>query len=69
MSHIERLGITARFKGEFAPNNLGMVDNAISRIKGYIRKRLTEEGQDGNQWGEYFNKAIAAANGRKQKVL
>ena len=36
-------GIQQRYKVDrFAPNSLGMVDNAIARLKRYIRRRLTE---------------------------
>ena len=53
----------------FAPNSLGMVDNAISRLKKYIRRRLTEEDQDGDQWDQYLDEAVRASNRRKQEVL
>ena len=46
-----------------------MVDNAIARLKRYIRRRLTEEDQDADSWDQYLDEAVEAANGRKQEVL
>ena len=63
-------GIQQRYKVDrFAPNSLGMVDNAISRLKRYIRRRLTEEDLDADSWDQFLDEAVEAANGRKQEVL
>ena len=56
---LEEMGINQRFKtDEFAVNNLSMVDNRIRFIKEYIRKRMTEEGEENGMWDTYFNEAL-----------
>ena len=47
LAHLQKYGIKARFKQDkYAPNSLAIVNNAIKRIKKYIRKRIIEEGED-----------------------
>ena len=68
--YLEDKGIQQRYKVDrFQPNSLGMVDNAIARIKRYIRRRLTEEDQDADSWDQYLDDAVTQANSRKQEVL
>ena len=68
--YLEDKGIQQRYKvDKFAPNSLGMVDNAIARIKRYIRRRLTEEDLDADSWDQFLDEAVTQANSRKQEVL
>ena len=70
LAHLQKYGIKARFKQDkYAPNSLAMVDNAIKRSKEYIRKRITEEGEDAESWQKYFDESLQAANNRKHEVL
>ena len=64
-AEMQRRGIQHRMRTDaFSPNNLGMIDEKIKRVKEYIRRRMTESG--GN-WTDYFNEAVAASNGRVHK--
>ena len=70
LAFLAERGIGAHFKQDkFAPNALAPVDNLIKRIKQYLRKRLTEEGQDAQNWTDYFDEAVRAQNTRKLEVL
>ena len=65
---LQEFGIVQRFKTDkYAPNNLAEIDNKIGWIKNYLRQRLTEEGEDGDEWEKYFNEALDASNGRVHK--
>ena len=62
--------INQRFKTDKAGvNNLAMVDNRVRFVSEYIRKRMTEEGEDPphRAWGTWFDEAIAAANSKLYK--
>ena len=64
-AEMQRRGIQHRMRTDaFSPNNLGMIDEKIKRVKEFIRRRMTESG--GN-WTDYFDAAVAASNGRKHK--
>ena len=70
LTHLQKYNITPRFKTDkFQPNSLGSVDNAIKRIKQYIRRRITENEEDADSWTKYFDEAIEASNNRKFEVL
>ena len=70
LAHLQKYGIKARFKQDkYAPNSLGQVDNAIKHSKEYIRKRITEEGEDAESWQKYFDESLEASNNRKMEVL
>ena len=69
-NYLVRKGIAQRYKTDrFAKNNLGMVDNAIARIKKYIRRKLTEEDLDGDAWEQFFEEAVSAQGNRRYEVL
>ena len=67
---LQEFGIQQRFKTDkYQPNNLAVIDNKIGWLKNYLRQRLTEEEEDGDNWEAYFDEALAASNGRAHKVL
>ena len=70
LAFLAERGIGAHFKQDkFAPNALVPVDNLIKRIKQYLRKRLTEEQLDAQNWTDFFDESIRAQNTRKLEVL
>ena len=59
LTFLAERGIGAHFKQDkFAPNALAPVDNLIKRIKQYLRKRLTEEQLDAQNWTDFFDESI-----------